>query len=129
MAIFSRVVDDWTLLKCLKEDRQIYAIKVVDYQVQENTKDQDTTMDSTPGMTLMGGPGGDGDEAVVPEFSGNGNNLMDSATTNNEYQSCVICMEDLPTNELKQHNACDCVICLPCLERTIGNSRSKVNVF
>ena len=35
------------------------------------------------------------------------------------FQSCVICMEDLPGNELKQHNACDCVMCLPCLERTI----------
>ena len=32
-----------------------------------------------------------------------------------EYQTCVICMEDLPGNELRQHNACDCVICTPCL--------------
>ena len=116
--MFFRVVDDWTLLRCMKEDRQIYAIKVVDYLVQENgngntTESQDSTL--TPDTS--------GGDVVLPEFPINNPNLMDqgcSATTNTEYQSCVICMEDLPTSELKQHNACDCVICVPCLERTIG---------
>ena len=116
--LFFRVVDDWTLLRCMKEDRQIYAIKVVDYLVQENgngntTESQDSTL--TPDTS--------GGDVVLPEFPINNPNLMDqgcSATTNTEYQSCVICMEDLPTSELKQHNACDCVICVPCLERTIG---------
>ena len=116
--MFFRVVDDWTLLRCMKEDRQIYAIKVVDYLVQENgngntTESQDSTL--TPDTS--------GGEVVLPEFPINNPNLMDqgcNATTNTEYQSCVICMEDLPTSELKQHNACDCVICVPCLERTIG---------
>ena len=49
--------------------------------------------------------------------------VTSSSTTTNitaevktlEYQTCVICMEDLPGNELRQHNACDCVICTPCL--------------
>ena len=97
----------------MKEDRQIYAIKVVDYIVQENGNgSQDSTL--TPDTS--------GGDVVLPEFPINNPNLMDScsATTNTEYQSCVICMEDLPTSELKQHNACDCVICVPCLERTIG---------
>lgn len=117
----SRVVDDWTLLRCMKEDRQIYAIKVVDYLVQENgngntTESQDSTL--TPDTS--------GGDVVLPEFPINNPNLMDScsATTNTEYQSCVICMEDLPTSELKQHNACDCVICVPCLERTIEHHMS-----
>ena len=26
-------------------------------------------------------------------------------------------MEDLPTDQLRQHNACDCIMCNPCLER------------
>ena len=120
--MFFRVVDDWTLLRCMKEDRQIYAIKVVDYLVQENgngntTESQDSTL--TPDTS--------GGDVVLPEFPINNPNLMDScsATTNTEYQSCVICMEDLPTSELKQHNACDCVICVPCLERTIGKQARK----
>ena len=33
-------------------------------------------------------------------------------------------MEDLPGNELRQHNACDCVICTPCLDRTIEHHQT-----
>ena len=115
--LFFRVVDDWTLLRCMKEDRQIYAIKVVDYLVQENGNGNTESQDSTLTPDTSGG------DVVLPDFPINNPNLMDqgcSATTNTEYQSCVICMEDLPICELKQHNACDCVICVPCLERTIG---------
>ena len=43
-------------------------------------------------------------------------------------QSCVICMEDLPSEELKQHNACDCVMCAPCLERTIEHHINDTSV-
>ena len=55
-------------------------------------------------------------ESLMQEEEGGG------GATNSEFQSCVICMEDLPCNELRQHNACDCVMCLPCLERTIGKA-------
>ena len=34
-----------------------------------------------------------------------------------EYKCCMICMEDIPTDQLRQHNACDCIMCNPCLER------------
>jgi len=110
----SRVVDDWTLLKCLKDDRQIYAIKVVDYLVQENVENNEMSIDMS-----NNGPSAGGDELLESNNStvmGDGNT---GGATNVEFQSCVICMEDLPCNELKQHNACDCVMCLPCLERTI----------
>jgi hypothetical protein len=46
-----------------------------------------------------------------------------------EYQSCVICMEDLPSNELRQHNACDCVMCTPCLDRTIEHHCNDSSVM
>ena len=42
-----------------------------------------------------------------------------------EYKCCMICMEDLPTDQLRQHNACDCVMCNPCLERTIEHSHNS----
>ena len=106
----------------MKEDRQIYAIKVVDYLVQENGNGNTESQDSTLTPDTSGG------DVVLPDFPINNPNLMDqgcSATTNTEYQSCVICMEDLPICELKQHNACDCVICVPCLERTIGKKTSR----
>ena len=41
-----------------------------------------------------------------------------------EYQPCVICMEEFPPEQLRQHNACDCVMCAPCLERTVEHHQS-----
>ena len=38
-------------------------------------------------------------------------------------QSCCICMEDFPVSKLRQHNACDCIMCEPCLERTVEHSQ------
>ena len=105
------MVDDWTQLKCLKEDRQIYAIKVVDYLAQENTGNPDSTIDMNNGHSTEDLHN---KESLMQEGGG--------GATNSEFQSCVICMEDLPCNELRQHNACDCVMCLPCLERTIGKT-------
>ena len=32
----SRVVDDWTMLKCLKDDRKIYAIQLNDYEIMQS---------------------------------------------------------------------------------------------
>ena len=111
-------MDDWTLLKCLKEDRQIYAIKVVDYQVHQDVEKESS---NKSGGTVEGDHGDCEGDAVVPTYPSNNENLMDSniQSVDTDFQSCVICMEDLPSTELKQHNACDCVMCLPCLERTI----------
>lgn len=90
----SRVVDDWTLLKCLKDDscnREIYAIKIVEYEEPEKMDEPSAQVDEQ----------GDDEEKLT------------------ELQCCCICMEDLPGSELRQHNACDCVMCNPCLERTV----------
>ena len=111
------MVDDWTQLKCLKDDRQIYAIKVVDYLVQENMENHEMTMDMN-GLE-SNGPSAGGDLLNINNGTHNG-----SIGASVDIQSCVICMEDLPCNELKQHNACDCVMCLPCLERTVGKPSS-----
>ena len=57
----------------------------------------------------------------MPDGAVSSSNTNTTTTSNTaevktlEYQTCVICMEDLPGNELRQHNACDCVICTPCL--------------
>ena len=107
-------MDDWTQLKCLKEDRQIYAIKVVDYLAQENKGNPDSTIDMNNGHSTEELHN---KESLMQEGEEGG-----GGATNSEFQSCVICMEDLPCNELRQHNACDCVMCLPCLERTIGKA-------
>ncbi len=48
--------------------------------------------------------------------------------SSSEYQSCVICMEDLPANELRQHNACDCVMCTPCLDRTLEHHQTDTTI-
>ena len=37
-------------------------------------------------------------------------------------------MEDLPGSELRQHNACDCVMCNPCLERTVEHHLNDSSV-
>jgi len=34
-------------------------------------------------------------------------------------------MEDLPASKLRQHNACDCVMCEPCLDRTVEHSQQE----
>ncbi len=34
-------------------------------------------------------------------------------------ECCVICMEELPADQVRQHNSCKCVMCNPCVERTI----------
>ncbi len=39
--------------------------------------------------------------------------------------SCVICMEELPASQLRQHNACTCVMCPPCLERTLEHHENE----
>ena len=88
----SRVIDDWTLLKCLKSDRDIYAIKVLEFEAKN-----DSVIDEN-------------EEQKVDE---------EGDKTMTEFQSCVICMDDFQGSELKQHNACDIVMCNPCLERTI----------
>ena len=67
------------------------------------------------------------DDAVVPDqkvpdFTDGVSSSTQIKTL--EYQTCVICMEDLPGNELRQHNACDCVICTPCLDRTIEHHQT-----
>ena len=35
-------------------------------------------------------------------------------------------MEDLPTDQLRQHNACDCIMCNPCLERLVQSIKTRV---
>ena len=64
------------------------------------------------------------DDAVVPDISTTDGVTSSSEVKTLEYQTCVICMEDLPGNELRQHNACDCVICTPCLDRTIEHHQT-----
>ena len=44
-----------------------------------------------------------------------------------DYQACVICMEDFSPRNLRQHNACDCVMCAPCLDRTIEHHQGEVD--
>jgi hypothetical protein len=45
-----------------------------------------------------------------------------------DYQSCVICMEELPPEQVRQHNACSCVMCTPCLDRTLEHHESDVEI-
>lgn len=42
--------------------------------------------------------------------------------------SCVICMEDFLVQNVRQHNACPCVMCSPCLERTLEHHQSDEDV-
>ncbi len=102
----SRVIDDWTLLKCMREERQIYAFKIQEYTKPTQSVDSNNTDDID----------------MKDEESPGSNNVAQAL------QSCVICMEDLPGNELKQHNACDCVMCAPCLERTIEHHLSDETI-
>lgn len=45
-----------------------------------------------------------------------------------EHQTCVICMEEFEPKQLRQHNACDCVMCGPCLDRTIEHHQGDVDL-
>lgn len=101
----ARVVDDWTMLKCLKDDRQIYALSTQEFKPPELENKDETS------------------EKQVKEEE-----KMDMEGELTAVQSCVICMEDLPGNELKQHNACDCIICIPCLERTVEHHSADTSL-
>ncbi|QQP31456.1 Putative LOC100877443, partial [Caligus rogercresseyi] len=94
----SRFLEDWTSLKFLKEDREIYALEVVEkvFEEEEEVEDED--------------PMGSSEECIL---------------ASQDYQTCIICMEDLPPSDLRQHNACDCVLCLSCMDRTIEHHQKE----
>ena len=81
----------------------------------------------------VNGPGGDEcNQQVVPDLIANVTNppsvLKESAVTTSSCYSCVICMEEFNGNDIRQHNACDCVMCLPCLERTLEHHESDTEI-
>uniref|UniRef100_A0A0K2TJB5 Ubiquitin carboxyl-terminal hydrolase n=1 Tax=Lepeophtheirus salmonis TaxID=72036 RepID=A0A0K2TJB5_LEPSM len=99
----SRNVDDWTALKFLKEDRQIYVLELIE---AEDYFDGQEAVEDTPTTELDDGGGED-------------------SLASQDYQTCIICMEDLPPGFLRQHNSCDCVICNTCMDRTIEHHHKE----
>lgn len=81
-----------------------------------------------------------GDDAAITSSSSAAENIVDvdvdpdvtttlaaaSGCGSGDYHSCVICMDDLPADQMRQHNACDCVMCAPCLERTIEHHQMQL---
>lgn len=133
----SRTVDDWCMLKHLRDDRDIFVIEVLSVDLKEdkqelpsladdlNTQECEISSSSCTDGDLTSTTGGAGD-CVVP---GGGDVVVSSSTDAAsgpaaagaalEYQSCVICMEELPPDQVRQHNACKCVMCNPCIDRSI----------
>ena len=83
--------------------RKIYLIEIPNLDIEEK---QEITEDDTQLLITI-------DQSVNDTIKDKSGGLGDIE----EYKSCMICMEDLPADQLRQHNACDCIICNPCLER------------
>ena len=110
----SRTVEDWTSLKYLKdkeENRQLYVIEMS--SIEESS---DANVSTDDGSTF------EDPEKLLKEFSPT---FPTTSSLPETVQSCVICMEDFPTSKLRQHNACDCVMCEPCLDRTVEHSQHE----
>ena len=132
----SRTVDDWCMLKHLRDDRDIFVIEVLSVDLKEDNGQDDVPSLANDGNTqeceissssnegnLTSSVGGGAGDCVVP--GGGGGDVVVSSSTDAasglaaEYQSCVICMEELPPDQVRQHNACKCVMCNPCIDRSI----------
>jgi hypothetical protein len=129
----SRTVEDWCMLKHLKDDKEIYVIEVSSAKTEPEEEkvtpcDQDREISSSVASAAPMDICSSGlcDAALAPAPTPSLNEAAGgevSSTTNAsavvEFQSCVICMEELPPDQVRQHNACKCVMCNPCIERTI----------
>ena len=112
----SRTVDDWCMLKHLRDDREIFVIEVLSVDLKEegdssgqevpdggnNTQESEISSSSSNPTPSSGGAG----DCVVPD--GGGGDVVVSSSTDAasgsaavlEYQSCVICMEELPPDQV-----------------------------
>eukprot|EP00094_Tigriopus_californicus_P011792 TCALIF_11390-PA protein Name:"Similar to USP4 Ubiquitin carboxyl-terminal hydrolase 4 (Bos taurus)" AED:0.25 eAED:0.27 QI:0/0/0/0.75/1/1/4/0/1396 len=122
----SRNLEDWCALRHLKEDRDIYVIEPLNHEDfpkthsneqndHEQMDDQDDAITSTSSMDTTS----DADKATQDE---------QPVVTSTEYQSCVICMDDLPPDQVRQHNVCNFVLCNPCIERSVEHHDGESDV-
>ena len=134
----SRTVDDWCMLKHLRDDRAIFVIEVLSVDLKEGGQDAPSSVNdgdtqeceisssTVNEVNMASSTGGAGDcevqgggDVVVSSSTDAASDAAAAAAAAFEYQSCVICMEELPPDQVRQHNACKCVMCNPCIDRSI----------
>lgn len=122
----SRNLEDWCALRHLKEDRDIYVIEPLNHEDFQKTD----LPDKNDHAKMM-----DDQDDAITSTSTMDTSEIDKATseeqpmvTSTEYQSCVICMDDLPPDQVRQHNVCNFVLCNPCIERSVEHHDGESDV-
>lgn len=138
----ARVVEDWTSLRHLKEDRKIYVLEVIGKKCEGEDQPNICDNEETPASASSesnnqenGGPVVQSCSIDTGGFPGVSPEVVITcaekpvAESIAPYPACVICMDDFPPEEMRQHNACDCVMCSPCLDRTIEHHQGSTVDF
>ena len=122
----TRTVEDWTLLRHLSEDRDLFVIRPIQDKLWMKSLIEEDTSNWSNGATLSKpesqgiayGPHPNNSTEILPVEGTPPPSPKASQPLITCTHCCVICMEELPSEDVCQHNACTCIMCVPCIERT-----------